>query len=79
MVNTFVPRPVRREFSNSLVPCVNVTTAITAATPTITPRTVSSERRRFAQSASHPLSSPAPIISPRWAGAFFCGAGARPF
>jgi hypothetical protein len=49
-----------------------------AATPTITPRIVSNERRRLAQSASQPLSSPAPIISPRWTGAFFfCDAGAR--
>src|SRR5579871_6635639 len=45
IVNRFVPRPVRRELTDALTPWVSVTAESTAPTPTMTPRTVSSERR----------------------------------
>src|SRR5690348_11769891 len=93
IVRTFVPRPATRAFSTALVPCVSVTTEITAATPTITPRIVSSDRSLLAQSAPSALRTLELSISPRWrwtgcplsrvcrwrwpAALSCCGAGAR--
>src|SRR5205823_298556 len=50
---------------NALAPSVNVSAAITAATPMNIPRAVSSERKRLAQRASKALPKLAPIIEPR--------------
>src|SRR5579883_1935494 len=65
MMSVFVPSPATRALMELLVPWVIVTATITAATPTITPRIVSSERSRLPQSASHALLKLALSAKPR--------------
>jgi hypothetical protein len=73
----FVPSPENRELMAALVPCVNVTAPMTAATPTMTPSAVSSDRNRLAESASSALPTFAPRLPRRRTGCTDRGGPAR--